>query len=796
MPGATFVYVKIVLLIYKQQNLACKSSGIQFANSDNEPIGKVALGIANIKKALFILLCTVYILFGAERNHIIYADVFIPEYGPGKKETLNGKWKYCTKNLPGFYIAEFDDTDWKTINVPGAWQSQGIKGKNVLWYRHTFTPSKKKKYSWLRFEQTLDEAEVWLNGRKLKFPVFQPPLEETQHGVYQRVWLLDWPNAFPISGILKPGEENTIAVRVVNDPARKSHYIEKHDSAPFKGLSGITGNVYLVSHPPVFINMIERLSNYVVWNGLIEHRIFVMLGNMMENPADCDVSLKIITLSGDVIFTTGIETKVEPGGEIVDFSWKTSPVYEKYTAIVTLKTSAGVSDTAALQFNGTHIVATSDSIIVNTDEFRVKGVEGIPGGTYTGGAGGLLTLDRKEIAKQVEKLHTLGVNTIRLPEPAPDIMKETARQAIMVIPVLSTDWAKTVLALREYPNILYWDISGSSKREIIEMVKTIRALDHYRRPIAYSGPLDTDFTDFYYAGINIYGEDANSFDTQICETGSALNKNSKPVTFLRWGETTADSRGNSLFRILASMNNFWKKCVATGLSGGVVYSRLSDVTGGPQKDANIGSSMLFADELAFDYGDFDVKLDNVHSGKSSLKLRLRGPNSIYNIITYAGSRSKGNMIARRNRLTPGGELRIDILNDSLLKSDFIVTYVSHGGMEREFTTSAAKPVFSPEHFFFTNKWTSFKYGIPSSVGVRILGGEIPRSARVSLSSNNPRVRVEPARRGVSIPGNEFVDVPFTITCPDAGAEAVITATLYFTDGPGLPMKAHLPVEFR
>lgn len=721
------------------------------------------------------------------------ADVFIPEYGPGKKVSLNGQWKYSTKNLPDTEMPDFDDSAWQSVNVPGEWREQGITGTNVVWYRHTFEPESGKKYSWLRFERVLDEAEVWLNGRKLEFPVFQPPLESTQYGVFQRVWMMDWPNAYSVNGIIEPGAVNTIAVRVVNDPETRSHYIGAHDSPPFRGAAGITGDVYLISHPPVFIDMIERLSSFEIWNGLIEHRFFVMTGNTTEDVARCTLSVKIFGMDGGAAYSETKEVDVPPGGEITDFQWRTAPEFERYSAVISIKTSSGYRDTAALRFHGTHVVATGEGLVLNAGRFVIKGAEGIPGARTVPGGDGLLSLKRGDIAGRLARLRDLGVNTVRLPESAPDIMAETAEMNMMVIPVLSNDWAKTVLALREYPNILYWEISGNSKAEILEMGKVIRALDHYRRPLAYSGPLDIGPADLSYGGMNLYVEDAASVSTRDCEAGAPLNDEGKPVVFIGWGENRTGG-GGTAWRTLKSMADFWDECVASGYSGGAVYHSLDELAGdGAAADP---WADVFSEYVAGHFSDFHARLDTSASGRTSLKLELVTENTIYDIVTYAGGTAQGNIIARRNRLSPGGALRIDLVNEQLLASDFFITYKSHGGMENTFPVSPAKPVLSPADFFFTNEWSSFKSGIPSAIKLRVTGDGLPRSARVSLVSDNPDVRIDPAARGVSIPAYDYVDLPFTVTCPEPGVRAAIHATLRFTGGPGLPLKAHLPVEFR
>ncbi len=62
-------------------------------------------------------------------------------------QCLNGNWKFCFLEAPeyspeNFFSPNFDTSDWKTITVPGNWQTQGF-GKmhySDLWYNFPIDP--------------------------------------------------------------------------------------------------------------------------------------------------------------------------------------------------------------------------------------------------------------------------------------------------------------------------------------------------------------------------------------------------------------------------------------------------------------------------------------------------------------------------------------------------------------------------------------------------------------------------------------------------------------------------------
>ncbi len=134
--------------------------------------------------------------------------------------SLDGEWKlnWAEKSegeKNGFYLAGFDDSAWRSVQVPGTVHTQILEppkfytreaewiSEKEWWYRRKFTvnqtsgPAAAEKRLWLRFDATDYHADVYLNGELLG----------------RHVGYID-PYEFDVTDKLKRDGENSLAVRV------------------------------------------------------------------------------------------------------------------------------------------------------------------------------------------------------------------------------------------------------------------------------------------------------------------------------------------------------------------------------------------------------------------------------------------------------------------------------------------------------------------------------------------------------------------------------------------------------
>ena len=123
-----------------------------------------------------------------------------------KKRGMSDKW----------YAADFDDSRWGQVrtDLNTGWQAQGFNGGDedaFGWYRLRIkTPAEfagKKLY--LVFEAVDEDAHVYVNGRK----AFEHSCESAG---MQPIAIWTTPFAFEAGELLRPGEENLLAVGVYN----------------------------------------------------------------------------------------------------------------------------------------------------------------------------------------------------------------------------------------------------------------------------------------------------------------------------------------------------------------------------------------------------------------------------------------------------------------------------------------------------------------------------------------------------------------------------------------------------
>lgn len=159
---------------------------------------------------------------------------------PRSTYNLNPGWRTTTGDIAGAERPDFDDSTWKTVTLPNAFNEKQAFARDIrelstgiIWYRkRVVVPAGAERgKAFLEFEGVRQAAEVWVNGRSAIL---------SEHGAM----------AFgaDITSMLRPGE-NVIAVRVDND----WRYKERATGSGFQwndrnfnvNYGGITRNVRL-----------------------------------------------------------------------------------------------------------------------------------------------------------------------------------------------------------------------------------------------------------------------------------------------------------------------------------------------------------------------------------------------------------------------------------------------------------------------------------------------------------------------------------------------------------------------
>ncbi|MFA9388550.1 MAG: sugar-binding domain-containing protein [Prolixibacteraceae bacterium] len=158
------------------------------------------------------------------------------------KYNFNSDWKVVVGDPQGAETIGFDDTTWKTITLPYAWNQEEAFAKDIAelstgiaWYRKSFVLPKGSEASkvFIEFEGVRQAGEFYLNGNLA--------------GIHENGVMAV---GFDLTAMLKPfPETNVIAVRTNNDwDYRERFYNQKYQWADRNfnaNYGGIPKNVYL-----------------------------------------------------------------------------------------------------------------------------------------------------------------------------------------------------------------------------------------------------------------------------------------------------------------------------------------------------------------------------------------------------------------------------------------------------------------------------------------------------------------------------------------------------------------------
>lgn len=407
---------------------------------------------------------------------------------PREKICFNDNWSFSLSDNPKASETDFDDKEWRVLNLPHDWAIEGDFSKDnpsgtgggalpggTGWYRKTFIPSNEDSDKIIRidFDGIYMNSEVFINGQSLG----KRPYGYISFG-------------YDITPYLKWNEKNVIAVRVDNS--------EQPNSRWYSGC-GIYRNVWLTKTNPVHV---DEWGTYVTTSEISNNNATLNIVTTVQNSGNNNetVTLKSILndMDGAVVAETESSVSVVAGqkSDISQTLNISSPklwnienpyLYSLVTEIIKdgkcidrYTTTTGVRD---FKFDA------EKGFILNGKQTKINGVCMHHDLGCLGAA-----VNTRAIERQLQILKEMGCNGIRCSHnpPAPELLDLCDKMGFIVMDEAFDMWRKRktqhdyasyfnewhekdlrdfILRDRNHPSIFVWSIGN----EVLEQWSDAKA---------------------------------------------------------------------------------------------------------------------------------------------------------------------------------------------------------------------------------------------------------------------------------------------------------------------------------
>jgi len=429
-----------------------------------------------------------------------------------RKQLFNSDWRFSLGDSSENSLPNFDDNNWRKLNLPHDWSIEGKSEKNnpsegdggfypmgKAWYRKTFsvpTEWKDQKIT-IYFEGVYMNSEVFINGKSVGVQPYGYTSFE-----------------YDLSPYLKFGQKNTIAVKVDNSQQKNCRW--------YSG-SGIYRNVWLMVRNPVYVkNWGIAITTLEVKN----NKATVQVKTIVKNETAVLQNLLLTTAiknakdKNTADSTSKIELQPNEEKEIVQTIVVENPklwsveLPNLYQVKSIIKKEAKVIDAVTTDF-GIRIIdfSAEKGFLLNGKKIVLNG------GCmhHDNGALGAAAYDRAE-ERKVELLKAAGFNAVRTSHnpPSESFLKACDRLGMLVIDEAFDGWKEKkntfdyasifdaqwkhdiesmVLRDRNHPSIIMWSIGNEIiERTKPEAVETAKMLANAVRNIDSTRPVTSAMT--------------------------------------------------------------------------------------------------------------------------------------------------------------------------------------------------------------------------------------------------------------------------------------------------------------
>lgn len=449
--------------------------------------------------------------------------LYSQERSPGAR-LLDAKWKFCRGENTHAADVRFDDTHWRSIDLPHDWSIEPLTSdKGVIgpftrssegniatghtkggsaWYRKTFklSPKDSDKEIGLYFEGIYMESEIWINGKKVNYHAngYTP--------FYCNI----------TSSCFFNNQENILAVKVIN----------KGKNSRWYSGSGIYRHVWLIRQGKVNTS---TWGIHITTPSITKDRALVSceikLDNQNRQPSEGIINIRLIDKNKKTVSfaSNKVLLPAYSGGYVKDTLFIPSPLLwdlhspNLYTAEVSVYNNGVVNDVEKLQF-GVRSISFDASAGFRLNGKTVK----LKGGCihHDNGLLGSRAIDRAE-ERRAELLVANGFNAVRSAHnpPSEKFLEACDRLGLLVIDEAFDQWqqqknpddyhrffnryaegdlSSMVLRDRNHPSVIMWSIGNEiPERAKPEGIATAKRLKKIIYQYDKSRPVTAAVNDFW-----------------------------------------------------------------------------------------------------------------------------------------------------------------------------------------------------------------------------------------------------------------------------------------------------------
>lgn len=391
-------------------------------------------------------------------------------------------WKFNLGDTPGAEAAGFNDSGWRTLNIPHDWSIEGeFSDKNpatpgggalpggIGWYRKTFNLQENEddKLVFIDFDGVYQNSEVWING----------------HSVGKRFYGYSSFRYNLTPYLSKDDQQNTVAVRVDNSAQPNSRWYS--GSGIFRNVWLITTGKTHVDHWGTFVTTPE------ITDSLAKVKVVTKIKNNLTEGQEFLLKTVIVDPSGKVIATGKNETddvKDSVYSATFDFEVRNPTLWnlespQMYSAVSQVFVDGELVDNYSTPFGIRSFEFTADKgFFLNGKNIKINGVCNHHDLGCLGAA-----INTRALERQMEILKEMGCNAIRTSHnpPATELLDLADSMGFIIMDEAFDMWKKPknkldystvwdqmhkkdlqdlILRDRNHPSVIMWSIGN----EILE----------------------------------------------------------------------------------------------------------------------------------------------------------------------------------------------------------------------------------------------------------------------------------------------------------------------------------------